>query len=541
MPALDITWSRCLLTELLQTCSSTVCFAPGNRSQPLIRALLELRQERPLRLLSHWDERGLAFAAMGLAHAERKPVILVTTSGTAVANLLPGLVEARIQRLPIIVLTADRPPEAHFRGSHQTWPQPPLLAGAVVRCEELPCPTITISPVTLREKVQSLLRDANEGPVQINCPFKEPFHGEPLEEAQAWLSPPSPLGLDQNKSPILRQTEEALLERLRKAKRPLVTLGAHWDAVDSSLIDEFHRQGAVVIPDLLSQWRLRSHPALMRDTDPMYRRLPAEMAPDLWFHLGGPLLSKQLLLWLQRHAPPTMVVQAGVQHWDPAFVNPQRFHCDPAVLRFTSGDGSVEEIASTSWQRAWQELARQAPSLEGPPSDEALAACAMLDQLPSDGLLFIGNSMPVRHLARWAAPREDAPRIWANRGASGIDGNIATALGWSWSSSSPLGICVGDLTAIHDLNSISMIRYARGPVLLQILNNHGGDIFRKVAAPDLPPAWLEEGWITPHTYDFEHAAALFGWGYGQEPPQTLQAGQGYLWEPSLNASHMACT
>ena len=541
----DLWWSECLLGHLLSQSSSSICFAPGRRSQPLIHALLSLRERHPLRLLSHFDERGLAFAAMGLARAEQKPVILLTTSGSAVANLLPGLLEARAQRVPILVVTADRPPHAHFRGSAQTCHQPPLLAGAVTRCFELPAPTVTLPGVPvdsteercvqdfLRGIAQEVLLASSEGPVHINCPFEEPFHGTSTPASFSKFPQISPLEMrPPHKTPT---NLSVLFDRLAGAQKPLVTLGAHWHGVPKMLVDQLHALGAVILPDILSQWRLRSHPGLFRETEQMCKQLPTEAAPDLWIHLGdmvGPLLSKQLALWLQRVRPPSFVVQAGEQRWDPSFVDPERSHMDPILL---SCSDVRRTGASSSWQSLWRRLTAAAALSKGAPSYEAQMACTLWESLPSNALLYVGNSMPIRHFAEWAPLREDGPRIWCNRGLAGIDGNLASALGWSWGSSQPLAICVGDLTALHDLNSLAAIRHAQGPVLLQILNNSGGDIFRHVTEKSVSSPWIEEGFVTPHPWLFRPAAEMFGWEYGTMQPVHPWRG-GYLWEPPLDST-----
>jgi 2-succinyl-5-enolpyruvyl-6-hydroxy-3-cyclohexene-1-carboxylate synthase len=517
---LDLVHSCHLLSQLLPVCAPDIWISPGNRSQPLVRAALELEARGLCRVLMHFDERGLAFAAMGTALARQRPCLLICTSGSAVANLLPGLCEARVQGVPVIACTADRPPEEHGIGTNQTWPHPPLLQGAVGDLISFPCPD-DAAFLECTELARLRVEQA-KAPLHLNLPFREPFGVRLQFKDEAPLRDP-------DRPDSLMTLPPPFLQAWQSAKRPLVTLGALWSGLSEEVISILQRSGALILADILSQHGCRSD-GIHRLVDAWGRRLAEQEPPDLWLHLGGPLLSKAFLQTMHRLAPRCFYASKTREPWDPAQLGALRLHdgllgspalCWEPLAQMTLGEREQRQ--------RWSSI--EPPRARGTPSEEALRLIEVFTSTPSEGLFFVGNSMPIRHLAEWAPPQADAPRIWANRGLSGIDGNLATALGVASGSSMPVSAVVGDLTALHDLNSLALLQHLQGPVRLTVLNNHGGGIFRRVVK-GVEASVLAKGFLTPHSYCLKGAAELFAWPY--HDGQGLPVGPGpWLWEPTL--------
>jgi len=513
--AMDVQWSMTLLSSLLRACNGRVYFSSGKRLQPLMVALLRLRKEYPIELIAHYDERGTAFAAMGSARVSGRPVLVITTSGSAVANLLPGLCEAMSQQVPLIILTADRPREEHGRGTSQTWPHGPLLAGATLRQFELPCPEDADLSLVV-ETAEAAISAAKHGPVHINCAFREPFHAQISKAtslAEIIYACEAEGALDA--TPLLAQ--------IAAAERPLVTLGASWQPVSLNLLRAMAAAGAVIIADIISQWYLRADASttLKKAAD-----LSEKSAPDLWVHLGGTLLDRSILQWLRACKPRMLLVAEGEQSWDPAFCDPLRWPYNPCRYRH---EVLPPATADSIWQAQWS---RHCPACADDPwwqyCHEAMQWLWL--SLPSDGIWFTGNSRAVR-MAQALPLRPHAPKIWANRGLAGIDGNIATALGMAIAAKKPLVICIGDLTALHDQNSLGLLRYIETPVIILVLNDHGGGIFQKVIS-GLSEAELVEGFITPHNFQLAKLADFYGIEAhsGATPPSTAALRGHLIWE-----------
>ncbi len=520
----DLFGAAQLLITLLQISAPEVWISPGNRSQPLVRAAFALADRGLCRIHTHFDERGLAFAALGCARVRRQPVVLICTSGSAVANWLPAFCEAAAQGVPLIGLSADRPPEEHGIGAHQTWPHLPMLAAGSVACRSLPPPDDPLYPHAVEQMLQIV--ESLDGPLHLNCPYREPF-GLQLD-----LDMVEPLGLVEKVRPPHDVPCALLLERLQSAQRPLITLGARWDPIAQSLLDWAQPQGILVLADICSQHGCAERGALrLRDGWSAVFTQPA-LAPDLWVHVGGPLLSKPFLQAMQQARPALMVVQDGTRPWDPARLNGQRIPVTEeglaqTLLKVAAGGALVHQ--RQTWLQACQSAYPVQPE---PMSQEAQVVVQAFMQTPADALLLVGNSMPIRHLLQWAPNRPGAPKIWANRGLSGIDGNLATCLGMAAAYPGPVNAIVGDLTALHDLNSLALGHRAQGSVRLCIVNNFGGGIFQRVAK-EVPERVRVQGLITPHLFRFAGAAQQFGWTYASASAWPSSCEKLLLWEPPL--------
>ena len=553
--------------ELVRAGVRHVCIAPGSRSAPL--ALMVARHES-LRTWMHLDERSCAFFALGMARALGEPVAILCTSGTAGANFLPAVVEARSAGVPLLVLTADRPPELREVGAAQTIDQSRLFGTHAKWFVDVALPEAT--PELLRYarmlagRATAMARAAPAGPVHLNFPFREPL--VPVE-----TEPPPDLGEAEmlawhgreDGAPWVRVADprvapdDATVARiatlLRAAKRPLLVCGPQPDAQLAVPLAALAGEiGAPLFADPLSQVRWGTHDRsnLIGAYDPALRHdaTAAALVPDLVLRIGGVPTSKPLSQYLMRD-PATRQIVVDAARWpDPSLLASDVVHADPrllcqALLALTGGArGRTPE--RVQWLESWRyvntrtvaALTDYCMSTDEPFEGRALAEVATL--VPEGGTLFVSSSMPVRDLDAFAAGDARALRVLANRGANGIDGVVSTALGAvaaardeADSSRSPGGtrsaatadagvaraglplvLVIGDIAMYHDMNGLLAAKLYELDATIVVLNNDGGGIFSFLPQAE-HPEHFELLFGTPHGLEFSHASAMYGARYAR--------------------------
>jgi 2-succinyl-5-enolpyruvyl-6-hydroxy-3-cyclohexene-1-carboxylate synthase len=529
--------------ELARAGVRHVCIAPGSRSTPL--ALL-IAAHPGLRTWMHLDERSAAFFALGMARILAEPVALVCTSGSAAANFFPAIVEAHAGGVPLLVLTADRPPELRDVGAAQTIDQNRLYGSHVKWFAEVALPE-TIPELlryvrTLAGRATALARAMPAGPVHLNFPFREPLVPMPVDRS-ADLSPADVVAWTGRAggAPWVRVTDapahvdDATVARLamllRDAKRPLLVCGPQYDdalaAPLAALAAELH---APLLADPLSQLRWGAHDrtavidrydAALRDETSI-----AALEPDVVVRFGAMPTSKPLLQFLQRHGTAFTIVVRTAGWSDPTLLANEMVHADPASLcrqlRSAVHDGARPAAASTSWLETWrgidatvaEGLARYLESCDGPFEGAALAEVAAA--VPSGGTLFVSSSMPVRDLDSFAAGDVRRLRVLANRGANGIDGINSSALGAAAAARElgrgPLVLVIGDIAFYHDMNGLLAARLHALDATIVVINNDGGGIFSFLPQAS-HPAHFEQLFGTPHGMELGPATAIYGADY----------------------------
>lgn len=455
--------------ELVRSGVRHFCVCPGSRSTPLA---LTIAGHGAARLWMHIDERSAGFFGLGLAKALREPVALVCTSGTAAANFMPAVVEAFFARVPLLVLTADRPHELRDCGAPQTIDQVRLFGAHVKWFVDLAEPDATpellryVRTVACRAAATALRGPA--GPVHINCPYREPLIP---------LPGPEPATLEQRPGdrPYVAVAHAprapdaglvaALAAELRVARRGLIVCGPQNDpALADALVRLAEALGYPILADPLSGLRRGPHDralvldcydAALRDGD-----LVERFAPELVLRFGAMPTSKPLLLFLQRHGDCRQILVDGDGGWnEPTLLASDVVHAEPRLL-CTALTAELPEpppdVGTAAWAASWSAADRAAR--------EAIAArLATLDELfegkvfaelaallPDGALLYAGNSMPVRDLDTFFAAGDRAVRVLANRGANGIDGVVSSALGAGAAGIGPLVLVIGDLSFYHD-------------------------------------------------------------------------------------------
>ena len=501
-------WAAVILEALTRHGVRHICIAPGSRSTPLTLAAAE---NRTFIHHTHFDERGLGHLALGLAKVSRQPVAVIVTSGTAVANLYPALIEAGLTGEKIILLTADRPPELIDCGANQAIRQPGMFASHPSETLSLPRPSQDIPARWLVSSIDHALGSLHAGGVHINCPFAEPLYGEMDDTGLEWQQA---LGTWwQEEKPWLRESLHLESNKQRdwffwRQKRGVVVAG-RMSAEEGKKGAEWAKTlGWPLIGDVLSQ---TGQPLPCADLWLGNAAAVSELAQaQIVVQLGSSLTGKRLLQWQQACEPE--------EYW---LVDNLTGRLDPAHHRGRRLVGEIDHWLElhpaekrTPWCTAIPRLAEQAWENVRAISEtfgEAQLAHRIRHYLPQQGQLFVGNSLVVRLIDALSQLPAGYP-VYSNRGASGIDGLISTAAGVQRASAKSTLAIVGDLSALYDLNALALLRQVSAPFVLLVVNNNGGQIFSLLPTP---VEERERFYAMPQNVHFEHAAKMFGLNYHQ--------------------------
>ncbi|EHJ94721.1 2-succinyl-5-enolpyruvyl-6-hydroxy-3-cyclohexene-1-carboxylic-acid synthase [Vreelandella boliviensis] len=516
-------WAALMLEELYRLGVRDVVLAPGSRSSPLTMVASE---HAGLRCHCHFDERGLGFMALGIARGSQRPVVIITTSGTAVANLYPAVVEARLLGVPLIVLSADRPIELLDNGSNQAIDQRDIFSRHTIVHHDLPPPDADIKAAFLLSTIDQAVdqQQRTPGPMHINCRYREPLYpGASLVDASDYLAPlgrwltASKPWSDWSSSPVtpaLHNEWETFAQQ-----RGLIVVGSIDDPQQAQQVVALAKQlGWPLLADVQSQLRFDPHNLIHFDLALHDAGFSAELAKaEVLLQFGGRLISKRLTQFIaQQPWQDVWLVDPLPQRLDPDYCVKRRLIGSPADF--------IAALPTHSEQSPWHQLdslqCRTSQLVEERCTTfSELGVCHQLARL-AEGQLFIGNSLPARLMNMLGTHRQTPLQVFANRGASGIDGLIATAYGLSCICSQPTTIVLGDTSALHDLNSLALLKQATQPLVVVILNNDGGSIFHMLPVPK-EGELLERYYRQPHGLSFEHAAKMFGLGYSA--PDSLNA------------------
>jgi 2-succinyl-5-enolpyruvyl-6-hydroxy-3-cyclohexene-1-carboxylate synthase len=520
--AANLDFARALLAGLAEgAVAAYLC--PGSRSTPLALALTGTTLPRHVVI----DERSAAFQALGHAKVARRPVLLVCTSGTAGAHLLPAIAEAHHARVPLIVLTADRPPEQRAWGAAQTMEQRTLYQGFTRWCEEAPAPVgLAGEPAYAAALARRALAEAMgpaPGPVHLNLPFREPLL--PLAPMSLGIPSAAPCrSHDVRENRHCTGIADAVLTReLAVVGRGVLLLGpdSAEPGVAAALADAARTLGWPVIADPASG--LRGDPALsgvlIEHADLLLRAeaCATSLAPELVVRLGGLPTSKALAQWLVRHD--------SVRLWllDPAGGWRDPTHRAERVLRMSLASfcASAAEVlipAAPDWLEDWHhcQAATRAALEQALASETTFGAPqltrALWQALPEDALLLVGNSMPIRDLDAYAGQRATALQALGQRGVNGIDGLVSVALGAAAAHRGPVVLYCGDITLLHDVAGLLAARLAGADLTIICLNDDGGGIFEHLpVAQAIPRADFEALYALPHGMDLAALATGLGW------------------------------
>jgi 2-succinyl-5-enolpyruvyl-6-hydroxy-3-cyclohexene-1-carboxylate synthase len=510
---------RAFVDELARCGLREACTSPGSRSTPLV---LSLVRERRIRSTSHLDERCGGFFALGLAKATGVPAALACTSGTAAANYAPAVIEAHEARVPLLVLTADRPPELRDLGAGQTIDQVKLYGTAAKWFAEVDAHHAT--PERLRWMRQLACRafwtavSDRPGPVHLNFALREPLVlEEPLPDddigragGRPWVTRPRTAPDAPPKGFV-----EALRAELEARPRAVLVAGrAERDpALGPSLAAFAERARIPLLADPLSGARrgtaaVAHYDALLRDPE-----WAAAHAPDLVLRVGDLPTSKPLRLWLAGLDEALQVAFDPEGAWqDPAAAVATIAAADPRVAL-----EALEARRDGTWLDSWHRADRAAAAaiaraLSPAGLSEPRVAAELGATLPADATVFVASSMPVRDAETFFPARPDPPRVLANRGANGIDGTVSTAFGVAAATDGPVVLLLGDVALAHDVGGLLAAARPDARLTIVLLHNDGGGIFNFLPV-SREGEDFERHVATPHGLDFAHAAAMYGCGY----------------------------
>ena len=520
-------WSLRLLSLLYQSGVRHFCIAPGSRSAPLTLAAEKLSHHyADLTLHVHFDERGLGFFALGLIRATETPVAVITTSGTAVANLLPATVEAFQSHKPLILVTADRPQELIDCGANQAIHQGGILGTfAPTQMDFQTTPDQQTLPV-FDEHWRTIARQlakplAQQTPIHINCPFRDPLYPDHMQSTtntpsvtDQWLSQwPEQISPGDTRLPVAVDNNSG--------KRVVVVLGELRHSESALILSWAETHGLPVLADYVSGQRLSSSSAIIAYPELLLGTASGQSwltQFDTVLQFGGRITGKRLGQWLAESRNDYVIVSPSTQALDPSHRATQRMSEIDQYCAAPQTFAQVTPLPSQVLESMSQLIERRCADT----FSELSAVMTLCRWLPDHTQLFAGNSLAIRWINSVAPQLSGQHTTYCQRGASGIDGLIATAVGIAQGSQRRLVALLGDTAALHDLNSLALAAHCTTPLVLIINNNGGGSIFNLLPASKFPDA-NRTLFRCEHQWTFSGAAAMFGLPYQGVATQTAFA------------------
>ncbi|MGE5353760.1 MAG: 2-succinyl-5-enolpyruvyl-6-hydroxy-3-cyclohexene-1-carboxylic-acid synthase, partial [Acidobacteriota bacterium] len=523
-------WSEIFVKELADNGVKYACISPGSRNTPLTVAFSQNNNIKTHILV---DERSSGFFALGLARASKSPVALVCTSGTAVAEFYPAIIEAFQQNVPLIVLTADRPPELQNCGANQTIHQNNIYKNHICWFSNAGLPDLS------RRKLSSLralakkafYESSSKGPVHVNFPFRKPlepfvFTDEINEELLQDLASAPSLKKDNAKNETASEKNaenkslaDTIYDKLKSSQKCIVLAGPD-DPVENFACNLQHMASLFSLPilaDGASQLRYGSHDKsnvfINFEGSLRSKEFSKKIEPELILHFGRTMTSKGIELFMEGTSSEYYIINERGSLFDPFGKTTAVLAMDPNellidIIKKAESEGFNRE--DSSWLEIFKKAEVKAEELKKEiimkarfPFEGRIFTEAM-SLMPQNSNLMISNSMPVRDLDYFSPKTEALIKVYNNRGASGIDGITSTALGIASDSMNPTVLITGDLAFYYDLNGLLAAKKYSIPLVVVLINNDGGGIFEMLPISGYKENLFREYFQTPHELDFSH-------------------------------------
>ncbi|MCI2876063.1 2-succinyl-5-enolpyruvyl-6-hydroxy-3-cyclohexene-1-carboxylic-acid synthase [Staphylococcus hominis] len=481
-----------------------VVISPGSRSTPLAIAF----EAHPnIKTWIHPDERSAAFFALGLIKGSERPVAILCTSGTAAANYTPAIAESQISRIPLIVLTSDRPHELRSVGAPQAINQVNMFANYINFQFDMPVADGSqemFNTINYQMQIASqYLYGPHRGPIHFNLPFREPLTPD-LEMTENLKSEHKILPHYQKNIDIQD------IKNVLKDKKGLIIVGDMQHQAVDQILTYATIHDLPILADPLSQLRKFNHPNVITTYDLLYRS-HLNIDVDFIIRVGKPVISKKLNQWLTR----TNAFQILVQNNDKIDVFPTPPHISYEISANDFFRSLVNEptVNRKDWIERWQSIEAQSRKAitqhMSQATDESAFVSTLIQKLTKDDALFVSNSMPIRDVDNLLFDSE--VEVYANRGANGIDGVISTALGMAVHKR--VTLLIGDLAFYHDMNGLLMAKLNDIHINIVILNNDGGGIFSYLPQKTAAEQYFERLFGTPTGLNFEYTAMLYDFSF----------------------------
>ncbi len=525
----NILWAENFFDRLAKLGIKHVCISPGSRSTSLT---LAAASNKKFKCFVHIDERSSGFFALGIAKATGKPAVIITTSGTATAELYPAIIEAYQQRIPMIVCTADRPPELIGRGANQTINQENIYRNHIRFFKNAGLPTASVSGIKkIRRTAEEAFLKSKQGPGHINFPFRKPFEPgsltDEIEEKDLNLIEEYK-STESNLQEVTGRYDKNLFKEILKAinesKRGLIIAGPMHSSNQekSDILKLSDKLSFPVLADTSSQLRFgkKSNKNILINYEGFLRNkiFINNFSPDLILQFGSTPSSKAIETYLESINPKRYLINNHGDIFDPWNTASGVFKCTPSLFCKIITD----KLQKKNKDNIWLNDILKADRLSGMVkeiiinnstfSNECKIVPEIINALPDKTHLMISNSMPVRDFDYFAPVSEKKIRVHTNRGASGIDGIISTALGIQKVLNKPTLLITGDLAFYHDLNSLLAADKYKIPLVVVLINNNGGGIFNMLPVSEYGKNF-KEFFITPHNLDFAPLVKSFNGKY----------------------------
>lgn len=503
---------RRMTAALMMADVKTVVISPGSRSTPLAYAFASTKG---LDVYMQVDERSAAYFALGLAKASGNPVVLLCTSGTAASNYHPAITEAYYARIPLIVITADRPHELREVGAPQAIDQIRMYGKHVKYSVDFPLaennPDIEDFIDRHISRALSVATTAPRGPVHLNVPFREPLLIDFDRETPKMTFKKRFKSVDS----LDASTAQQISQLLATSEKGFIIAGEMPIGFDKAAFWNFAKALEwPVLCDPLSNLRtevpeqcialcIDHYDALLKSD-----AFKEKVVPDTVIRFGAQPVAKPLSLYLKKVRPATVIaVDESPEFRDSLGVVTHHIQTSSETVMKI-----IVDKPKTSYTELWT-MANEAASAitnkyEGVAGDEGIFAKTLFEHLPTESDLVSGSSMPIRDVDTFFRKTDKDITIFANRGTNGIDGVVSTAFGIQAARKRPTWLLIGDLSFLHDVNGLIVTRFHEADLTIVIINNDGGGIFSYLPQADAGNHF-EELFGTPTGLTFGHIAAMY--------------------------------